>query len=156
MGSSSLALPVVQARTCGDCTACCTLLPIPEGIVGNAAKPAGAACPHLRNEGCGIYNDRPTACSRFRCAWLADQDWPDAWRPKQSGLLCLREILPDGRPGSLVQEVRSGALLEPKAKDILLALMYSCAVVVVIGPDGKRRRMDGCWAPDIVEACFVA
>lgn len=144
--SFSASLPIVDRRTCGECTACCTHLPIPENVVGQASKPAGIPCPHLSHGGCGIYDHRPGVCSRFRCAWLSCEEWPENWRPEQSGLLCLRETLPDGRPGSLVMESRAGALLEPQAKDILLALMHSCAVVVVVGPDGKRRRMHGCWS----------
>jgi hypothetical protein len=121
------------------------LLPIPEGVVGASAKPSGLPCPHLTDSGCGIYSRRPTVCTRFRCAWLAADDWPDAWRPDQSGLLCLHEILPDGRPGSLVMETRTGALLEPNAKHILLGLMRVSAVVVVIGPDRRARSMHGSW-----------
>jgi hypothetical protein len=147
--SFSVPLPVVAQRRCGDCTVCCTHLPIPEKVVAETAKPAGVPCPHLSLGGCGIYQNRPDVCSRFRCAWLSAEDWPETWRPEQSGLLCLREILPDGKPGSLVLESRAGALLEPQAKDILLALMRSCSVVVVVGPDGKRRRMHGCWAPEV-------
>ena len=149
-------LSTLEKRACGDCTACCTHLPIPAGIVGPAAKLAGAPCHHLSKSGCGIYDDRPAVCARFRCAWLAATDWPAAWRPDQSGLLCLREILPDGKPGALVQETRPGALLEPEAKDILLALMHSCAVVVVVGPDGRRRLMHGCWTPDVATADGLA
>jgi hypothetical protein len=140
-------LPVLETRSCGDCSACCTHLPIPEGVVGPAAKPGGVPCPHLAKRGCGRYDERPVICSRFRCAWLATEDWADAWRPDRSGLLCLREILADGQPAALVQETRSGALLEPPAKDILLALMHSCVHVVVVCPDGKRRRMHGSWMP---------
>ena len=145
-------MPILDQRACGDCTACCTHLPIGEGVVGAEAKPSGVACPHLASRGCGIYDDRPVVCSRFRCAWLAAKNWPEAWRPEQSGLLCLREMLPDGKPGALVQEIRSGALLAPQAPDILLALMRTCAVVVVVGPDGQRRLMHGCWAPQVVGA----
>jgi hypothetical protein len=141
-------LPLINQRMCGDCTACCTWLPIPEGVVGGRAKPPGVACPHLSDSGCGIYCRRPVICEHFYCAWLATDNWPDAWRPDRSGLLCLHEILPDGKPGSLVLEIRPGALLAPQAKDILLALMRISAVVVVIGPDGRARSMQGCWDPE--------
>lgn len=116
--------------------------------MGPAAKPAGAPCPHLNQSGCGVYPDRPAVCSRFRCAWLANRAWPETWRPDKSGLLCLRETLPDGTPGSLVLESRAGALLEAPAKEILLALMRVCATVVVAGPDGRLRLMRGCWQHD--------
>lgn len=138
---------IVISRTCGSCTVCCTHLPIPAQIVSAAAKPAGEACPHLCRAGCGIYSRRPEVCSRFQCAWLADGDWPEEWRPDLSGLLCLRETLHDGSAGALVAETRPGALLEPQGEAILLALLRNTRRVVVAGPDGKRYLMYGADEP---------
>lgn len=138
-------LPIL--RQCGECTACCTRLPIPPGIVSLEAKPAGAPCPHLCQAGCSIYALRPDICSRFQCAWLADGAWPGEWRPDRSGLLCLREILADGYPAALVMEARPGALLEPLAEAILLRLLQGARRVVVIAPDGSRHLMHGSYDP---------
>ena len=138
---------IVFSRTCGSCTVCCTQLPIPAQVVSAAAKPAGEACLHLCRSGCGIYQHRPDVCTRFQCAWLADGDWPDEWRPDLSGVLCLRETLADGSTGALVTETRPGALLEPQGEAILLALLRNTRRVVVAGPDGKRYLMHGADEP---------
>lgn len=54
-------------RTCGQCTACCTVLGIRE-----LEKPAFQCCPNLAGagKGCGIYGGRPTSCRVYRCEWL--------------------------------------------------------------------------------------
>jgi hypothetical protein len=145
-------LKIYYGRECGDCSECCTHLGIPAHVVSAAAKPAGEGCRHLCDSGCGIYDARPGVCARFRCAWLADHDWPDAWRPDQSGLLCLREFLDDGLPAALVSETRPGALLEPAAKEILLRLLENTSRVVVVGPDGKRHLMVGSYATEAAPA----
>lgn len=59
-------------RTCGQCTACCTVLGIRE-----LQKPAFQCCPNLAGAGggCGIYGARPNSCRFYRCEWLdADRD----------------------------------------------------------------------------------
>jgi hypothetical protein len=122
-------------------------MPIPARIVSAEAKPAGQPCPHLCGAGCGVYQRRPEVCSRFQCAWLADGDWPEDWRPDLSGLLCLRERLADGSSGALVVETRPGALLEPQGEAILLALLENTRRVVVLAPDGKRYLMYGASEP---------
>lgn len=63
-------------RTCGDCQACCTYLPVSE--VGSEAL---KDCPHQCASGCSIYEDRPEVCKGYSCAWRyglgAEQDRPD-------------------------------------------------------------------------------
>lgn len=64
-------------RVCGECTACCSVLEIP-----NLAKPAGVSCHNLGDQGCRIYDQRPESpCQTFRCAWLQgfldEDDRPD-------------------------------------------------------------------------------
>lgn len=55
-----------KMNTCGDCTLCCTLLPVPE-----LDKPANTHCQHcIVGKGCSIYEDRPQVCRPFNCAWL--------------------------------------------------------------------------------------
>ena len=138
---------IVFSRTCGSCTACCTHLPIPANVVSAPPKAAGESCPHLCKAGCVIYQDRPAICARFQCAWLANLDWPEEWRPEQSGLLCLRELMDDGSPAALVSEIRPGALLEPIAQEILLHLLENTRRVVVVAPDGSRHLMIGSYEP---------
>ena len=147
---------LVLSFGCGSCTACCTHLPIPARIVSPAAKPAGEPCPHLCQSGCSIYQQRPDICARFQCAWLANGDWPEEWRPDRSGLLCLRETLADGLSGALVMETRPGALVEPLAKEILLQLLENTRRVVVAAPDGKRYLMYGAFETAAAPAAAAA
>ncbi|OYY75939.1 MAG: zinc/iron-chelating domain-containing protein [Sphingomonas sp. 28-62-20] len=76
--------PVLADRTCGDCTACCTVLTVntPE-----FSKPAGTPCVNLRAGGCGIHDVRPGICRTWFCAWRRVATMPDAARPDRSGLL---------------------------------------------------------------------
>ncbi len=76
--------PILSDRDCGDCTACCTELTVdtPE-----FAKPAGAPCIHLCEQGCGIHAVRPRICRTWFCAWRRVASLPDAARPDRSGLL---------------------------------------------------------------------
>ena len=135
-------------RTCGDCTACCSRLPIPAGIVGPVAKPAGTPCPHLCSGGCAIYALRPQICADFRCAWLQNDTWPADWRPDISGMLCLREALAEDMPAALVYELREGALAEPAAATVLAELVESNALVVVVDAQEHRHVMPGNALPE--------
>ncbi|OQW74374.1 MAG: zinc/iron-chelating domain-containing protein [Proteobacteria bacterium ST_bin13] len=76
--------PVLADRTCGDCTACCTVLTVntPE-----FSKPAGTPCVNLRAGGCRIHEVRPRICRTWFCAWRRVATMPDAARPDRSGLL---------------------------------------------------------------------
>lgn len=59
---------VGTGRSCGTCTLCCKLVPVPP-----LRKPAGVRCQHQRHgKGCAIYADRPTACRTWGCRWLVD------------------------------------------------------------------------------------
>jgi hypothetical protein len=74
-------------RSCGDCTACCTLMGVP-----SLGKPMGAACAHARDGRCHVYDQRPAECRAFCCWWLAEGGRPvqylrEAERPDLSGVL---------------------------------------------------------------------
>jgi len=136
------ALPV-STRCCTPCTVCCVRLPVPAGLLGHGAKPAGVRCPRLGRTGCRNYLCRPSVCSQFRCAWLADASWPVAWRPDLSGLLCLREELTEGLLAALVYETRPAALETPKALDIVNALCQTTSVVTIVDCQGHGQRLPG-------------
>ena len=76
--------PVLPDRSCGDCTACCTVLTVdtPE-----FRKPGGIPCQHLTSHGCGIHAERPTICRTWFCAWRRVAAMPEDARPDLSGLL---------------------------------------------------------------------
>jgi Fe-S-cluster containining protein len=65
-------------RSCGSCSACCTLLRI-DSEPGystrfdngeDIAKAAGEPCRYLRAQGCSIYDVRPLVCRSFKCDYL--------------------------------------------------------------------------------------
>ena len=92
-------------RRCGECQACCKLLPMKEGreewdtITGTRwargfHKPANTKCPHQKfGVGCKIYRQRPLCCRTFVCRWLTGQDTDDQHRPDRSH--CVIDPMPD-------------------------------------------------------------
>jgi hypothetical protein len=68
------------ARSCGECTLCCTLLRVDE-----LKKRGGTPCRELRrapaSPGCGIHASRPGICRAYACLWLSggleEGDRPD-------------------------------------------------------------------------------
>ena len=71
-------------RECGSCTACC------EGWVSGEAygEPfyTGRHC-HFLDKGCTIYQDRPSACAAFKCAWIESQQIPNWMKPEYSKVI---------------------------------------------------------------------
>jgi hypothetical protein len=81
----------VTARSCGECTLCCRLLP-----VKSIGKLAGHKCKHQRfRTGCAIYNraNMPFDCKIWSCRWLLDEDTADLMRPDRSHYVI--DIMPD-------------------------------------------------------------
>jgi hypothetical protein len=67
-------------RSCGTCSLCCKLLPIP-----SLNKPAGQRCKHQKAlKGCSIYPDRPNACKTWACRWLSDPQAAGLKRPDRT------------------------------------------------------------------------
>ena len=69
-----------SARSCGSCTLCCKLFPVPE-----LSKPAGVWCQHIaQGRGCGIHLSRPNVCRAFECQWIENEDLGPEWKPEVS------------------------------------------------------------------------
>ena len=97
MGQANIRRSLDLVRTCGNCTACCTLmevrgdskLPMFEGGV----KPAGTSCPRLytaetKGRGCAIYGERPTPCRAWSCVWRNGGDaLSNAESPENTGIM---------------------------------------------------------------------
>ncbi len=132
-----------DGRHCGSCTACCTHLSIPAGVVGRDAKPAGVACVYVGALGCRKHARRPAACAAFRCEWLRDSTWQDSWRPDRVGLLSVREACDEWGPSATIHEIRPGALRRPEAAGICDALLRTTAGVVIVDTTGRRFRLAG-------------
>lgn len=95
-------LAVLEARPCGECNVCCTVLGVEE-----IEKPEQSACTHASQHGCAIYATRPRACAAYRCYW-------------KLGILPI-ELRPDKVGGMItkymdrflaVYETRAGAALD--------------------------------------------
>ena len=67
-------------NSCGDCNICCTILKV-KGVTDK-----GIECKNVCDSGCSIYNERPSACSHFKCAYLTS-DWKEDYRPDRSGIM---------------------------------------------------------------------
>jgi len=81
----------VSVKSCGDCSLCCKLM----GIQALDKAP-GVWCGHFkRGAGCGIYADRPPACSAFQCLWTGSEKLDDRWRPDRARFVMFTEQ--DGR-----------------------------------------------------------
>lgn len=113
------------------------------GIVSPDIKPAGVACSHLCDAGCQIYALRPTSCSNFRCGWLRFEAWPTAWRPDESGLLCLWEELDPQTPMAAVYELSPGALESEVGQQIVAWLLDASLAVVLVALNEERRLIAG-------------
>src|SRR5262245_34014265 len=77
-----LSLPVLR-RTCGECTACCTVLTVAE-----LSKKAYEGCAHEGDKCCAIYAQRPGSCREFECLYLAGYiEGDERRRPDRLGLM---------------------------------------------------------------------
>lgn len=77
-------------RRCGECTLCCTLLPVKA-----LGKGANTRCAHQRGLGCNIYRKEgfPGECALWNCRWLINDDAGDLQRPDRSHYVI--DIVPD-------------------------------------------------------------
>jgi hypothetical protein len=101
-------------RTCGTCTLCCKLFPVPP-----LEKPAGQWCQHCKpGRGCGIHETRPQLCRDFDCQWLQNTDLGPEWKPEIAkfvlsiypGTNSLAVTVDPGFPGQWRQEPYLGNL----------------------------------------------
>lgn len=73
----------IAGRVCGDCDACCTIKAVRE-----LGKPSQAACRHLCQTGCAIYDQRPKSCREYACLWRQGYiNGDECWRPDQLGVV---------------------------------------------------------------------
>lgn len=70
---------------CGECTACCTVLPIKA-----ISKPINTTCPHCEG-GCTIYDSKPQTCSEFECAYIQGANVPEGLRPDKCGVIFIKQ-----------------------------------------------------------------
>jgi len=77
-------------RQCGDCTLCCTLVPVKE-----IEKKANTKCAMQTFKGCRVYGTKrmPWGCQVWNCRWLVRDDTDDQARPDRSHLVI--DMMPD-------------------------------------------------------------
>lgn len=123
-------------RRCAGCTACCTVMGIPD------LSPEFEDCKHIDVRpkgqlvaGCGIYKDRPDDCRDFQCLWL--QGLPmleDGDRPDMLGVVYAHGEWDRDKDLMIVQayEFREGAASSARARAINKVLRNMGYAVVVI------------------------
>lgn len=75
-------------RECGSCSLCCKLIAVVE-----LTKIEGSWCAHCKpgNQGCQIYENRPSSCRGFECGWLQTDDFGPEWKPTSSKMVIAAE-----------------------------------------------------------------
>lgn len=142
-------VPPKNARPCGSCTACCTVMPVSE-----IKKAAHVRCEHLGSAAkrCKVYATRPQSCEVWWCMWAVNPVMAGALRPDHS------HIVVDMEPERLVkrddetgEEVAIPAIVawpDPKYPEAYLDAVFLDALEklcrVVGGPALIRRgSLDG-------------
>ncbi|MBS1186454.1 MAG: hypothetical protein H6R04_472 [Burkholderiaceae bacterium] len=85
MSVSDRFFSLVPDRQCGSCMVCCEYLYINSPSL---KKPADVLCGNcVSNQGCRIYDTRPSVCRSWHCLWRRDATIPAELRPDKSGVL---------------------------------------------------------------------
>jgi hypothetical protein len=106
-----------EGRSCGDCTACCTVKSVRE-----LGKPSQTRCQHICAAGCAIYEQRPASCGEYACLWrqgLIEGD--ERRRPDRLGVLIDYEPF-SREPGTLrlvVWEIVTGMAHSEKVRYVV-------------------------------------
>lgn len=123
-------------RACGTCTACCTVMGVPD-----LGKDYYERCEHEGRSRCIIYESRPDGCRNFSCQWLvgAMEEWD---RPDKIGVVF--DITSGGDLGRIpiALEVEKGASDRGRGRRAVRFVAKNSPVLVV-SPDGTRRLEGG-------------
>lgn len=131
-------------RKCGLCTACCTVLGVPE-----LTKAAHAPCEHQCGDGCAIYDDRLPTCKGFYCAWRLNY-FTDDDRPDKTGVVFWFQLGSkfSKRPLLIVDELRVGALSETRPHALIMQESLRQLVFIragntrkLVGPPAELDRV---------------
>lgn len=130
-------------RKCGDCTACCTLLGVPE-----MGKVKNTKCWHECKKGCAIFGkpERPSGCSQFECLWLRGAFGPMD-RPDKTGVVftVTNPDTPIDTPvgkfpqGIVAMEIFDGAASTVKVRKLIDKV--NRVPVLVVPPNDKPRKL---------------
>jgi len=127
-------LPQVKQRSCGDCSACCTVLAVP-GVDKGRYVP----CQHLRqgNKCCGIYESRPEECNAYSCGWKVGIG-TSAHRPDRFGVVFSIENTAFG-PTLIGLETRPGRGESPEVVQFARSIVRGKDVALIMGGKDWRR-----------------
>jgi hypothetical protein len=107
-------LPIIEGRSCGDCTKCCeghfrADIKINNeiffmGIDEEGRKP----CKFVEvGKGCTAYADRPvTPCQVFKCDWLTNEQMPESFKPSRSQAIFSTRTIKDVEYTMLIEAGR--------------------------------------------------
>jgi Fe-S-cluster containining protein len=127
------------SRSCGGCTACCTVLAVDE-----LRKPMRCACPHQSAVGCRIYEERPLGCRQFNCVWLrGGLPAEEAWRPDRLGVIFDDFIrATDGQRQRTAFEVFPEAFRQPAMAALLRRMVDDSGIELALQyRDGGRASL---------------
>jgi hypothetical protein len=116
-------------RICGECDVCCTAMRVAE-----LEKPAGTRCVHMRESGCGRYQNRPSACRDWYCMWLRDNRgiFSESERPDRVGIfLTASKPTEQGDQVAFAHPVRADAMANPAAMALVRRLRQYVPVRVL-------------------------
>ena len=128
-------------RSCGECSACCTVMGVPDDPKPKAGwengqkepwEPCGHVCDSPEGR-CGIYANRPRTCRGFVCGWLEGLGSEDH-RPDLSGVVLVSNA---DRTMVQVMEVWEGAARERLGKQLADQMLGRGLPVIVMH---KRKR----------------
>jgi hypothetical protein len=138
--------PLAPGKSCGSCTLCCKLFPVPE-----LQKPAGKWCRHIaQGRGCGIHETRPPVCRAFDCQWLQNAELGPEWKPERCkfvlsiypGSNSLVVTADPASPRNWAQEPYIGELRRWASAALAQGdsvLVFTGAKASAILPDGERE-----------------
>lgn len=104
-------LPIVNGRSCDNCTKCCEghlRADIKGNLMGMAEDGSIQPCPFVKvGVGCGDYEDRPlNPCRVFKCDYLTNPDMPDTFKPSRSNTIFSTRTIRDVEYTMLIEAGR--------------------------------------------------
>lgn len=148
MSKNKPTLSLTVGRSCGSCTACCT---VPAIVDPELVKPPGQTCPNAgkcsSGGGCGIYATRPVTCRSYTCSWLEGIGGDDD-RPDRMGIILDTMFLPECGPFFKATEAQPQASRRDRAQRLIAAIargvpvmVFSTDLSVHTAGDPKRAKL---------------
>ena len=145
-------MTLVPSRECGDCTVCCSVLPVRSPELN---KTSHVLCKHCdEGHGCRIYATRPPLCRSYHCGWRMWEALPEDWRPDKSGVFVDRVKFLPGAGGEIPAQydkrfmvqlllLRADAIDGPHFAEVVWTLVHGGIPVFlgICGPPGFQNAL---------------